>query len=497
MTSLGVEGSRFTTWWRKAKKEAEASEWFELSGPASRVQVRLLDEAADPAEGIRRQLARSRNLGEALARVRVIVAGAAAAEEVVAAALETLEGLAGDQHDAALADRLGTWLFLREERGVTPEVLRRTIAEAVAEPAPSDPSRPPRLWQLFQQIPGAREQERSIDLLREVLGPSWLDEAARSLSHAAPGMARGLVEALDEDGRAADLIAHYGALMARPTRNPILFVRLAEHIETGAHDAELGPPLRRAQCLLHLAVYLHRGAPGDVILTRARARLSELLTRGDPPLLRRLLADGDLESLRGLAALLDGGVDPVIDRLFTQVAVSISPDVFRGDERPFWQSSAIWTSRVGLRKRQEELRILRDVKIPANAEAIGVAASHGDLSENAEWEAAIAEQRILTQRAMELEADVRAAQLLEDTAIPPGTVAPGTAVTYRELDGNGEAQRVEIVGPWDIERDDQVSYRSPLAAGMLGARRGHTAQLELPSGTVRVEIVEIALLDYL
>jgi transcription elongation factor GreA len=494
MGTLGVDGARFTTWWRKTKKAAETSEWFELSGPPARVTVRMLDVATDPVQGIVRQIARAKSLGEALQRVRAL-SGGAVAPEVMAAALVALEQQATeDRH--AVPHRLGTWLFLREQRGATPEAFREALAAVAGQPSPTDPSLRPDLWQLFSQVPGSRDQERCIEVLREVLGPDWLDVAATNLPHAAPGMVRGLVAELQQAGRTPELLVHYKALLARPTRNPILLVRLVESLEGSGHDDELPPPLPRAQCLLQLAVHLYRSSTGDTVLTRARTRLSDVLCQGSPALLRRLLSGATVDDLRGFASMLESGVDRDIDRLFTRIAVETSPDVYRGDERPFWEGSSIWTTRAGLARRQEELRVLREVKIPENAEAIGKAASFGDLSENSEWEAAIEDQRILTNRAMELENELRDAQLLENAMIPEGTVAPGTAVRYRELDaGDGAELRVELLGPWDLEGDHQISYRSPLAKGLLGRTEGDEATLELPAGSKRVQILGVEPLD--
>ena len=489
MGTLGVEGPKFSAWWRKAKKQAETSEWFEVSGPSTKVVVRALAEAADPADSMRRQLKRSKSLTQALQRVRELVSGTSADESVVEAAVQTLEELAADA-DHPMEDRIAAFLFLRDRRGETPETLRAMFALANAAPEPGDPSVAPALWQLFQSVPGLREQERCIDILREIRKDDWLEVAARNLPHAAPGMVRGLVDLLEQNGRHADLVSHYGALLARPTRNPTLLVRLAERIEDGSREGELPAPQQRAQCLLQVAIHLFKNSPGNPGLTRARTRLAEVLTRGEPPLLRRLLEDANLDTLRGLASMIESGVDREIDRVFTKLAVDLSPDVFRGDERPFWESSGTWTTAEGLRKREEELRVLREIKIPENAEAIGRAASYGDLSENSEWEAAIEDQRNLTNRAMELEAEVRDAQLIENAALPDDTVCPGTAVRYRDLSA-GTEHRIEIVGPWDTEREDQVSYRSPLAAGMLGKRAGEQATLTPPSGTIEVEVLEV------
>lgn len=494
MGTLEVEGPKFTAWWRRAKKAAESSEWFELSGPSNKVVVRLLDVAVDPADSIRRQLKRAKSLGEALTRTRALAAGEAKAPEVLDAALETIEELS--MNDAwPMSQRLGTWIFLREMRGETPEALRKTFADAAALGASDDPSKRPAVWDLVHGVSGSRDQERCIELLREGYGEDWLDAVARHLHHAAPGMVRGLVDLLESEGRTDALIQHYKNLLARPTRNPDLLIRLAQKLENGNFEEQLPPRARRIQCLLQLAVYLERNASGNAILTRARARLSDVLTSGEEPLLRTLLADCDLENLRGLVIMLESGVDRAIERLFTHVAVEHSPDIFRGDERPFWETSGIWATKAGLARQQEELRILKEIKIPANSEAIGKAASYGDLSENSEWEAAIEEQRNLTTRAMELEATLANVHLLENAAIPNGVVSPGTRVRYRDLADRRE-HTIELLGPWDIEREGQISYLSPIGQGLLGCRVGDSATLELPSGSREVEVLEVTPLEF-
>ena len=152
----------------------------------------------------------------------------------------------------------------------------------------------------------------------------------------------------------------------------------------------------------------------------------------------------------------------------------------------------IWTTKIGLERRSAELRELTESKIPANEVAIGVAASYGDLSENAEWEAAIEEQRNLTQRAMDIETELRETDLLENVALPQGEAAPGTKVCYREDDGR--EREVAILGPWDGDTwggVQVVSYRAPLAAGLLGTKIGATATLALPTGEEQVEVLSV------
>lgn len=492
--TLGVEGPKFTAWWRKARKVAETSEWFELSGPANRVTVRLLDQAEDPAEGLRRQLRKASGLAEALARVKALMSENLD-EGVRDVALETLETTAAE-NDQPLPARMATWLFLREVRGETPSALTEVINEMASEEAPTDPSQAPALWALLQQIPGMREQERALELVREQFGEGWLDECAKYLAHSPPGMVKAIIDALSAAERDEELVQHYLALLARPTRTPTVLVRLAERVEKkGLGQDLLPPPIQRVQCLLQLGLFLQKNAPGNIMYGRARQRLTTLLTSGEPPLLRFLLADADEATLRGFASMVEGGLDGVLERLFTRVAVEISPLIFRGEERPFWEGSSIWTTRAGLKQHEEELRILRDIKIPENAEAIGRAASYGDLSENSEWESAIEEQRNLTAKAMELEAQVRDAQLLEEAAVPAETVAPGTQVSYHE-EVSGEDKEVSILGPWEADGEAVISYRSPIAVGMLGKKVGDTTTLTLPTGPIDVVVKKIVPFDF-
>jgi transcription elongation factor GreA len=205
-----------------------------------------------------------------------------------------------------------------------------------------------------------------------------------------------------------------------------------------------------------------------------------------------LLERADRTSLKGFLSIVQRGVDDPIESLLTDIVVEQAPEIFRELEKPFWERGAVWTTRRGLERREAELRELKDVKIPANAEAIGRAASYGDLSENSEWEAAIEEQRTLTTRAMEMEQELRGAQLLENAALPDETVAPGTGVSYRDL-ATGQTHDVTLLGPWDLGEEGVMSYRAPLAAGLLGLRKGQRSRIELPGGAVEVEVLDIRL----
>ena len=490
LSQLGVDGTSFGGWWRKARKNAEASGWFEITGTSTKTQVRLLVSVTDPAEGMRRSLRLVGDLGKAQSRVRDLLAGGTVDETVRIAALETLAEMAADDH-YALPSRLGAWTLLRDQLGETPAELLEMLTFAVAQEDPTDPSQVHELWALFQEFPNSRDQERCVSMLKEIIPADDEREAnvLKNLSHAAPGMVRSLVSELMDKGRKQELASLYGHLLSRPTRNPGLIVSLAALAENGKIEGDWPIGAHRLQSLIRLAVYLEANRVGDVAIQRAHTRLTAMLTSGSPSVMARFLDDVDSTMLRSTLNLAERGVDSGIENALVAIIAEKAPELFREGEKPFWETG-LWTTREGLDRRQAEFRELVEVKIPENSEAIGKAASYGDLSENSEWEAAIEEQRNLTTRASEIEAEIRDARLLSEVSLPEDTAAPGTTVCYMNVE-SGEKNTVSILGPWDQSGDQVISYRAPLAAGLLGLHSGGEGTLDLPSGKVPIKVLTI------
>ncbi|MEM9381859.1 MAG: GreA/GreB family elongation factor [Planctomycetota bacterium] len=568
MMQIGIEGSAWSAWWRKARKLAENSDELEVSGTPQKSTVTQLLVKKDPGDALRRILQRSSNLSEVHARVRDLFVGAGIEDELAAIAIDELEK-AAEPETEPLPERVAAWLLLRDKRGASPKLMRRVLYEVTQVEMPPDPSQPPEIWKLFQALPGAKDQERSVDLLPELFGTggaqlaleavdqqlaqanaevaaltgdeegegaeapspeaetgeaptpaddaaeaatteatgdaaedaaketvddgSWIDDVLPQLQHAAPGQIRPLVDRLVAAGREDDLRSHYAGLLARPLRNPTLLIVLADRYEDGAEHEDMPTPVQRGQALLALAVNTFQERRGNPQLTRISGRLTDFLTKGDEPMLRRLFQTADVSALRSANVTASRGVDSEIDNLITDVALSKDRQFFAQDAGFFWEGETIWTTRAGLRRRSGELKELREVKIPENQEAIGRAASFGDLSENSEWEAAIEEQRNLTARAMEIEEELRETDLIEEAAVIEDTVCPGTRVTYRDADSSQEST-VLILGPWDEEEvlgTQVISYRAPLAQGLLGLSAGEKASVKLPGGDVELEIVTI------
>lgn len=565
MMQIGIEGSAWSAWWRKARKLAENSDEIEVSGTPQKSLVTQLLVKKDPGEALRRILQRATNLAEVHQRVRDLFVGQGIEPHLEAIAIEELENAAKLESEP-LPERLAAWLFLRDKSGQSPKLMRRVLYEVLQAPEPPDVSQPPEIWKLFQALPGAKDQERTVSILPELFGSggaklaleavddelaetqatidaigteegaeadaalaaaeaesgeveadtaaeaapaeaaaeadaeaaeadddgTWVEEVLPHLQHAAPGQVRPLVERLLTMGREEDLRKHYSGLLARPLRNPTLMIVLADKFEDcGVHD-DMPTPVQRGQALLALAQYTSRERRGNPQLTRISGRLTDFLTKGDDSILKRLFADADISALRSANVTASRGVDSEIELLITEIALSKDRQFFAQDAGYFWEGSTIWTTRAGLRRRSNELKELREVKIPENTDAIGRAASFGDLSENSEWEAAIEEQRNLTARAMEMEEELRSTDLIEEAAMIEDTVCPGTRVTYSNE--QNEKSTVLILGPWDEDEvlgTQVISYRAPLAQGLLGLSEGEKAEVKLPGGAIELTILEI------
>lgn len=505
MVQIGVDGSSFSGWWRKARKLAETSPWFRVIGSPAKGEIMLLHAEMDPMQDLRRSVGNLPTLAMVLARVRDQL-GSTKDPALRGMLLDVLEERTRESKSKS-PTALAAWLLLRKERGTAAPELLAILAGALQEPAPADPAQAPALWNLFRSLESLQDQERCLLALQDACTDSWVAEGLKGLKFAPAGLARPLCEALLKEGKASELAAQYKELLTRPLRAPDAFVALSRLAEEDKLNIRLEPPLVRAQALLSLATYLFLNRKQEASAAASQERLVQLLvgTKGKDKdcVLRRLLKGATHEQLTSLQTTIKRGVDEDIDTLFTEIYMRAEPTVATNADsgNAFWEDGRTWTTKKGLERRRGELRHIMEVKIPANTEAIGKAAAMGDLSENSEWESAIEEQRNLTSRASEMEQELRNVELIENAILSEGFISPGTRVRYLEVAKGSEAE-ISILGPWDTEEGSNgeganvVSYRAPLAAGLLGRREGEELSIQLPSGQLKVKILSVKPLHF-
>ncbi|MBN1943288.1 MAG: GreA/GreB family elongation factor [Phycisphaerae bacterium] len=158
-----------------------------------------------------------------------------------------------------------------------------------------------------------------------------------------------------------------------------------------------------------------------------------------------------------------------------------------------WENDAvIWTTQAAVLAREEELKEFRDVKIPANAKQIGEAAAQGDLSENADWEAAIAERDMLMARMNKITGELAAARILQPEDVPSDHVGIGSRVRLRRT-ADGAELTVGFLGPWDSDPAGRIySYTTRLGKTLMGKAPGVTLELEIDNETAEYTIEELS-----
>ncbi len=143
-------------------------------------------------------------------------------------------------------------------------------------------------------------------------------------------------------------------------------------------------------------------------------------------------------------------------------------------------------------KREAELEYLKSVRRPEVQERIKEARSYGDISENAEYDAAQDEKAELDEKISRLEELLNDAVVIEDEDIDTEFVGVGLTVKVRDLDEDFE-EEYAIVGSSEIDPEKRyISSESPIGKQLVGKRVGDKAQIDIPDGaTIRFEILEI------
>ena len=147
---------------------------------------------------------------------------------------------------------------------------------------------------------------------------------------------------------------------------------------------------------------------------------------------------------------------------------------------------------AGAEKLKAELQQLKSVARPEVIAAIAEARSHGDLSENAEYEAAKDRQGFIEGRIAELESKLSHAQIIDPKEIhAEGKIVFGATVTVSDLETDEEAT-YQIVG--DDEADikiGKISVNSPIARATIGKEEGDVAEVQAPSGVREYDILNV------
>ena len=153
----------------------------------------------------------------------------------------------------------------------------------------------------------------------------------------------------------------------------------------------------------------------------------------------------------------------------------------------------IYLTAEGYKKLKEDLDHLRSVERPAAAAAIAEARDKGDLSENAEYDAAREAQGLLEMRIAQLEQTLTNARVIDETKIDKSKVQILSKVTLLNHN-NGKEVTYTIVSENEANlREGKLAIGTPIAKALLGKKKGEVVEVTVPAGVIKFEILDITL----
>jgi len=146
----------------------------------------------------------------------------------------------------------------------------------------------------------------------------------------------------------------------------------------------------------------------------------------------------------------------------------------------------------GYEKLKADLDRMQHSEMLAVAKRIAAARELGDLSENAEYHAAREDQGMLQARIDSLKDKLSRAFIVDRSNLPGDTVVFGARVKVKDLD-LGDEEEYELVGPGDEDYDkNKILTSSPIGKGLIGKKQGEVAEIQVPRGKLRYQVLEIS-----
>ena len=146
----------------------------------------------------------------------------------------------------------------------------------------------------------------------------------------------------------------------------------------------------------------------------------------------------------------------------------------------------------GLKKLRDELNQLKDIERPKASQDIAEARDKGDLSENAEYDAAKEAQGMLEMRIARLEDTLANARIIDESQLDVSKVLVHSTVKIKNAT-NGMEMNYKLVAQSEADlKSGKISVDSPIGKGLLGKEVGDIAEIQVPNGTMKFEIIEIS-----
>ena len=148
-------------------------------------------------------------------------------------------------------------------------------------------------------------------------------------------------------------------------------------------------------------------------------------------------------------------------------------------------------TKKGYQQLAEELEYLKTIKRKELSRAIGQARAHGDISENADYDAAKDAQALNERKIAQLEAKLAGARIIEDENISADEVLIGAKVRLKDLDTGEELEYTLVCEAEANYNQGKISITSPVGRGLLNHKENEVVEIKIPAGFLRYKVLKI------
>ncbi|MCH2373789.1 MAG: GreA/GreB family elongation factor [Planctomycetes bacterium] len=477
----------WTRWWTKTKAKLRDSGFFRIEDRAP-YRVEKLESAVNYADELTRDYFNSdwRNARKiAIQAVRGARGDLKETWEKIRVHLQELvEG--GDlvrQVDAAS-------IIARTENDEDRSVLHKALSSVSVE----------EIVEALQALPGPEAQKRAASALREARPEDWQEITRRLVTGQSDGLRDAGLGLLEK--HAPDVLPDViEEVLLAPHKAPeAACYFLSDYVSKRERKALAlvgeKSPRELLTMLLDLVDHLrHRTVRASkTVVKEFTTKIHNIFSAGDAGLFLGGIDGMDAKALRDLHQRIASQemYSTDLKGVLLGILAEREPALLADETEEFpWEEDCIYTTAEGLERRQDEFREIMEVKLPKNFKDIGRAADFGDLSENAEYTAALETRDQLTRQATLMKEELERAKVIDKNEVSGNRVGLGSRLKVVNVE-TGEEKTYSVLGPWDGGPEEGVvNYNSPLARSLFGKKQGDLAYVDLPAGTVDFEIKEV------
>jgi len=494
--------SKFLT---TVKKAAQKDDFIKV-GTGQNPTLTLLEEALTFEDAAVEKFAMPGTWEEKLERARDILAHVNEhshdPSEVLPPIVHYFNGVLSEDPERAKVSGLAA-IFVLRELGAAVDGSDATIEELPTQlPTPSQyfhPNDPGAYLDMLCKIPVPRYHREGLQVISREAPQAWVETLKQAFLMPSTALWEEALAQCEKTGHMELFIETREELFRDPMTHPDGFLWCVRQTfnkseENGTSTDDLYHLLDKTLTLASRLTHAH--GRGDKTAKPSLLKLKTALSEDQNGMLRKILKVITPDQASHLYKHIDSctalgnNLPPKLRRLIRKEHPGVEQPVqevgFRIDP------SVTITTIEGLKKQQTLANQLRE-DIDENAKAIGAALEMGDISENAELDAARERESRLKSRLSEVQKQLNNVDVLTEDNIDTDRIVPGTRVTIRDEDSD-RVETLTILGPWDTDTEGVISYRTEMASALLGSSVGDVVVFAGQNDRrARIESIENAL----